>query len=330
MIKIILTLPIQLVLVVSAYSGNPWQTIGSFFHGSGMMVVDTDAGADDAMAISLILSGTRSSRIHIAGITCVRGNTGVHNVSKNVLRTLEVNGRLEIPVFEGSDYGLIATSAIDDYYFGYDGLGDFNYPVPDVSPSKVPAGVFLADVVRRNPGRVTVVALGPLTNLAVAGLIYPDFYKNAKDIIILGGSTSGIGGMNGSEFNIWADPYAAIAVFSRSPVSNPVTVIPTETFRQVHISWDWRKYVLGTKGTAVMDFLNLAERKEPKSGRGWEVSDQVAAAVAIDPTIVLSLFVGRSHLLPNGIMTVTKDGHDIRVISAVDSDRLKMMLEILL
>ncbi|KAF6215172.1 hypothetical protein GE061_009923 [Apolygus lucorum] len=317
----------MLVLMVSTYSWNSLSNSEDVFR-DNILVVDTDAGADDAMAISLLLNGTRDSRIKIAGITCVRGNTGVHNVSKNVLKTLDVNGRLEIPVFEGSDSGLVKTSAIDSY-FGDDGLGDFNYPVPLVGISHTPAALFLANIVRRNPGKVTIMAIGPPTNLAVASLIYPDFYKNIKNIIFLGGSTTGIGNMNGSEFNIWVDPYAAEAVFSKA-VFSPIIVIPTETLRLVQIPLSWRKEVLGVKETAVMGFLNQAEGKEPQSGPYWSLADQIAAAVVVDPFIVLSSFVGRPHLSLNGSMTVTKDGHDVRVISSVDVDRLKTMLEILL
>ncbi|KAK9510990.1 hypothetical protein O3M35_005652 [Rhynocoris fuscipes] len=257
------------------------------------IIIDTDAGADDAMAILMILSSIRC--VNVEAITCVRGNTGANNVSINVLKTLFIANRLDIPVFVGSEAGLVYSSKIDNY-FGDDGLGDFEFPIkPDPSLlKKNHAAVAIAEIVENNPGSITIVSIGPLTNIALASHINKNFFKQVKRLIILGGSYKGQGNIGpGIEFNIYADAEAAASLFSRLPPYTPTLMLPYETCKENSYSLSWRLETLGKLGSVKMDFLNLAERKTLNNIKSWTPFDQNIAAIILHPEIILNSELGQ-------------------------------------
>ncbi|XP_002735234.1 uncharacterized protein LOC100372874 [Saccoglossus kowalevskii] len=157
-----------------------------------LMVVDCDAGIDDAQAIMMALA---QPHIEVLAITCVVGNQhDVRQICRNVLRILKVCGKLDkIPVYKGAETTLLhRTNAIDSSHFhGVDGLGDKPDPeAPDDSHIDSKNGILaLIDLVKNHPGEITVVALGPLTNLALAARVDSDFSKNIKEVSIMGGNT---------------------------------------------------------------------------------------------------------------------------------------------
>uniref|UniRef100_A0AB38ZER0 Venom nucleosidase 1 n=1 Tax=Oncocephalus sp. TaxID=2944721 RepID=A0AB38ZER0_9HEMI len=294
------------------------------------LIIDTDAGADDAMAIMMILSDSR--RFKVEAITCVQGNTGVHNVSKNVLETLDVMKRLDIPVYVGSNTGLVY-SAKSDNYFGMDGFGDFIYDnPPDIHLLKEQhAAVELAERVKQKPGTISVICIGPLTNIALASLINPKFFEQVKMIMILGGSYKGEGNIGpGIEFNMYADPEAAESFFTRLPASTPTILLPYETVKEDgSFSISWRRNVLGRLESDKMKFLNLAERKSLAKVSQWLCFDPSLSSLLINPNIVDSYMIGQPVVDTNtkrGFMNILTDRGSVKVITGLDNQRLEKTL----
>nr|ATU82427.1 venom hydrolase-like protein [Lethocerus distinctifemur] len=254
------------------------------------VIMDVDAGADDAMAIMIAVSSVK--KIDVIAITCVNGNTGVHNVTKNVLKTLKVANRLDIPVHAGSEDALVYRAPSDSFW-GSDGLGDFEFKEPP-SLSMIEdkhAALAIVELVKKYPNEITILAVGPLTNIALAMHLYPQLLDEVKELVILAGSYLGGGNVKpGVEFNVYADPEAADFVFSKAKVDHPIRALPLETIEKLGFSMDFRINQLGKLPGPKMEFLNKAENKGLKNFERetqWSAYDQLAAAVVINPKIVL-------------------------------------------
>ncbi|KAL1124435.1 hypothetical protein AAG570_001063 [Ranatra chinensis] len=238
------------------------------------------------MAMLMMLSS--ESSVDVKAITCVNGNTGLRNVTRNVLKTLTIAGRLEIPVYAGSEDAMVYTVATDSY-FGEDGFGDFDFPEPNPDyVSQTPAAQALVQMVKESPGEIMLVALGPLTNVALAIHLYPSFLKELRGIVILGGSYKGGGNVKpGVEFNMYADVEAADFVFSKATKDAPIRVVPLETVEAASFPMSFRRNKLGAIPSPIMDFLNNAERIAIKKSKDtWMAFDQLTAAVVLQPSIV--------------------------------------------
>ncbi|KAJ4748669.1 Pyrimidine-specific ribonucleoside hydrolase rihA [Rhynchospora pubera] len=182
--------------------------------GKKKVIIDTDPGIDDAMAIFVALN---SPEIEVIGLTTIYGNVYTTLATRNALHLLEVAGRCDVPVAEGSHVTLMKTTKlrIASFVHGTDGLGNQNFPPPNGQPIGQSAPSFLVEQANLYPGEVTVVALGPLTNLALAIEEDPDFPKKVGQIVILGGAFWVNGNVNpATEANIFGDPEAADVVFT--------------------------------------------------------------------------------------------------------------------
>ncbi|TQD70208.1 hypothetical protein C1H46_044260 [Malus baccata] len=178
------------------------------------IIIDTDPGIDDAMAIFVAL---QSPEVQVIGITTIFGNVYTTLATRNALHLLEVAGRTDIPVAEGSHVTITKGTKlrIADFVHGVDGLGNQNFPPPKGKPIEQSAAAFLVEQASLYPGKVTVVALGPLTNIALATQLDPAFAKNIGQIILLGGAFAVNGNVNpAAEANIFGDPDAADMVFT--------------------------------------------------------------------------------------------------------------------
>ncbi|XP_038575348.1 probable uridine nucleosidase 2 isoform X2 [Micropterus salmoides] len=176
------------------------------------LIIDLDTGVDDAQAIMVALA---APNVEILGITCCHGNTPLENVLKNTLRVLKVCNRLDIPVYRGCSKPLLAHEQNAGDYHGKDGLGEV--PDPDAPGlellQKKKAVEAMIKIVKENPGEVTLVAMAPLTNLAVAVQLDPSLPKKLKALYIMGGNTESRGNTTAcGEFNFVADPEAAYIV----------------------------------------------------------------------------------------------------------------------
>ncbi|KAK3035401.1 hypothetical protein RJ639_032929, partial [Escallonia herrerae] len=178
------------------------------------IIIDTDPGIDDAMAILMALN---SPEVEVIGITTIFGNVYTTLATRNALHLLEMAGRTDIPVAEGSHVTITKGTKlrIADFVHGADGLGNQSFPPPKGKPIAQSATEFLIEQVKLYPREVTVVAMGPLTNIALAMQLDPAFTKNIGQIVLLGGAFAVNGNVNpAAEANIFGDPDAADVVFT--------------------------------------------------------------------------------------------------------------------
>jgi inosine-uridine nucleoside N-ribohydrolase len=183
------------------------------------IILDTDPGVDDAMAILLAL---RSPELKIEAITPVCGNVPLSLTLPNALRLLEIAGRTDIPVAGGAATPLVRRLITAKYVHGNNGLGGVEFPEPKIQPVAAPAVELIRSIVRKNPGEITIVAVGPLTNIATVLKTDPSIATLIKEIVVMGGSLSGGNITPSAEFNFYVDPEAARIVFDAGV---PITMV---------------------------------------------------------------------------------------------------------
>jgi len=191
------------------------------------IIIDTDPGVDDAMAILMVLA---APNIEVLAITTVAGNSTIENVSKNAKYLLEIAGRADIPIFVGESSPL-EKKLITANVHGETGLGDINLTKSENVTSEVSAAEKIAELVERNRGQITILALGPLTNIAKMLLANRDLEKKIKQLVIMGGAIDVAGNKSRvAEFNFFVDPDAAKIVFESSV---PKVLVPLDLCNQV-------------------------------------------------------------------------------------------------
>ncbi|XP_054282348.1 pyrimidine-specific ribonucleoside hydrolase RihA-like isoform X1 [Macrosteles quadrilineatus] len=263
---------------------------------SKIVIIDTDAGIDDAWAILMLLAASQSENVSVAGITCVHGNAEVDQICLNVLRTLEASKRPDIPVFKGASSPIIE---VDPHFknswrpfFGADGFGCAEHKsMPDPRFVQEENGIVaLNRLVNENKGNVSLLCFGPLTNVALAIRTFPSFEENLKEVLIMGGNYMAVGNStNCAEFNFHFDPEAAYIVLN-SAIKRKV-LVPWETCCHLAYSLEWRDNVLGSCQNGGVQFLNHVERplRKKPSFVDWVACDQAVAAIFLDPTIACEI-----------------------------------------
>ena len=174
------------------------------------IIIDTDPGTDDAVAILIALAHFTDQEI--LGITTVAGNVGVKVGTKNALRILEHAGRNDIKVYEGESAPLERDLLTAEWVHGTDGLGGVPFPEPSKKEEQIDAVSFLKDSILNSEEKVTICALGPMTNIGKALLEKPEIVENIEQIVFMGGSATGGNTTPAAEFNILVDPEAADVV----------------------------------------------------------------------------------------------------------------------
>ncbi|EFJ35597.1 hypothetical protein SELMODRAFT_80581 [Selaginella moellendorffii] len=178
------------------------------------VIIDTDPGIDDAMAILLAF---QSPELDVIGLTTTFGNVSTSMATQNALHLCELAGREDIPVAQGLHKSLKGDTKEHavDFIHGKDGLGNTNPPAPKGKPIDMTASEFFISKVKEFPGEVTIIALGPLTNLGKAVEMDPSFAKLVGEIVILGGAFAVNGNVNpAAEANVLGDPLAADIVLT--------------------------------------------------------------------------------------------------------------------
>jgi purine nucleosidase len=179
------------------------------------IIIDTDPGIDDTIAILVAL---RSPELEVVGFTTVFGNSNGETTAQNALRLAELEGNNNIPVSRGNDIPLLIPLKPEDIaseVHGIDGMGNTNPPLPKGHLTNQSAAEFIVETVHACPGEITLVAIGPLTNIALALKIDPNIEKLIKQIVLMGGTVSTPGNISPvSEANIFHDPHAASIVMS--------------------------------------------------------------------------------------------------------------------
>jgi inosine-uridine nucleoside N-ribohydrolase len=178
-----------------------------------LVIYDTDPGVDDAMALYYALA---HPRIEILGITTVYGNVTAAQATTNALYLIQLAGR-KVPVAQGASAPLVKhAEAPPDFIHGADGLGNLPARAPSTrSADPRSAAQFIVDMAHAHPGQVTLVPVGPLTNIALALQLEPKLPQLVKQVVLMGGSIAEHGNVSPvAEANIWNDPHAADAVFT--------------------------------------------------------------------------------------------------------------------
>ncbi len=175
------------------------------------LIMDVDTGVDDALALLLALS---SPEVQLIGVSTVAGNVPLHQTTDNTLRLLQWAGRDDVPVYPGAERPLVRNPVAAADVHGATGLGAARLP----AAHPVPAGdgvEFLLRTLQARPGAVTLVATGPLTNLAQAEAQMPGVLRQARQVVIMGGAVRVPGNITPTaEFNFYADPHAARQVLA--------------------------------------------------------------------------------------------------------------------
>jgi purine nucleosidase len=175
------------------------------------IILDCDPGIDDALAIAFALG---SPDLDLLGITTVAGNVGLDKTTANALRLREFLGAPGVPVTAGCARPLLRPLLTAEHVHGHDGLGGASLPPAAGTPTPEHASDFIIETVLAAPGAVTLVATGPLTNVALALRREPALAAQVADFVIMGGSTTRGNVTPAAEFNIACDPEAAAVVFS--------------------------------------------------------------------------------------------------------------------
>jgi purine nucleosidase len=172
------------------------------------IIIDTDPGQDDALAILLALAA--SDRLDLLGITTVAGNVGVDLTTANALRILEVAGRPDVPVYRGASRPLLRKLCTAEYICGPDGLEGAGLPAPAIKAQDQHAVPFIIETLRKAPDRsITLCPIGPLTNLALVFAQEPALAAKVERIVVMGGARDMGNITPAAEFNFHVDPHAA-------------------------------------------------------------------------------------------------------------------------
>lgn len=187
------------------------------------IIIDTDPGVDDALTFLLALA---SPEIQLEALTITQGNVTVEKGTRNALAVLELLNASHIPVAQGTSLPLIGPLRASDLVHGASGLGNAILPEPKNKPVSQHAIDYLIERFLAEPGEISLFAIGPLTNVALAIRKEPRFASAVKEMVIMGGSIREGGNITPqAEFNIYTDPHAAHIVFH---AGIPITLIPLD------------------------------------------------------------------------------------------------------
>lgn len=259
--------------------------------GARKIIIDTDPGQDDAVAILLALASP--DEIEVLGITAVAGNVPLALTAKNARIVCELAGRSDVPVYAGCDRPLGRKLVTAEHVHGKTGLNGPVLPDPTMPVQQKHAVDFIIDTLRNHDnGAVTLCPLGPLTNIAMAFEKAPDIVGRVAEIVLMGGAYFEVGNITpAAEFNIYVDPQAADIVFKSGA---PITVMPLDVTHKALVTRPRNDAfrALGTRvGNAVADMTDFFERfdKEKYGSEGAPLHDPCVTAYLIRP----DLFSGR-------------------------------------
>ncbi|MGM0936659.1 MAG: nucleoside hydrolase [Pseudomonadota bacterium] len=178
------------------------------------IIIDSDPGVDDAVAIFLALA---SPEIELVGITTVAGNVGLDRVHNNAKRLLALVKRPDIPLVKGCSHPIMTKCSNHTDVHGEDGLAGIPLPESNYPEHSGHAVDFIIDTVMSNPGEITLCPIAPLTNIAIAMIKEPRLADNIKNIVLMGGAAFTQGNVTpAAEFNFYVDPHAAHIVFENA------------------------------------------------------------------------------------------------------------------
>jgi purine nucleosidase len=248
------------------------------------VIVDTDPGTDDAMAILLALS---SPELDVRAFTVVPGNVTGPQALENTLRLVSLAGRCDIPVAGGTTRPLAQRLITAEFVHGQNGLADIELPASECQADPRFAPDLIIDLVRAMPGQLTLVPIGPLTNIALAVLKDPGIVPLVREVVVMGGSISEGNVTAVAEANIYNDPEAAQVVLH---AGWKVTMVGLDVTHKTNFGAEHLARLAATQGTLndlatrVMRFL--VELSAKFGAEGTPMHDPLAMGVAIDSSFV--------------------------------------------
>jgi pyrimidine-specific ribonucleoside hydrolase len=252
------------------------------------VVLDVDTGGDDAMALLL---AARHPALDLRAVTCVGGNASVDDVVSNTALVLHTCGRPDIPVARGAERPLLEPPQEARHVHGRDGMADLGWVRPDVPPDPRHAVELLRDLLReaaaRDPSqRITLLPLGPLTNIALLMRTWPDAAAGLAEIVFMGGAAQTGNATASAEFNVWHDPEAAAIVLeSAAELGVPVRMYGLDVFYDVRVGLDRARELVAVGGRGPVE---LAGRLLEFSCARFQAADATigdagAVCAVIDP-----------------------------------------------
>jgi purine nucleosidase len=248
-------------------------------------LIDTDTASDDAVALVLAM---RHPGVQIEAITVVAGNVPVDHGVQNALYTVELCGQ-SIPVYRGMPGPLTRPLETAQSVHGQDGMGDIGLPLSGRSPASGHAVQVLIDTIHQFAGDITLVTLGPLTNIAVALRQDPSIAQAVAECIIMGGTGRGHGNVTPvAEYNVWADPEAARIAFESGM---PIQMVGWDISRTYAVLGPDDGAALRAIGTPLARFCIDIQRSVQQFALtttqldGFDLPDPIAMAVALDPSV---------------------------------------------
>ncbi|GHD23977.1 nucleoside hydrolase [Nocardiopsis kunsanensis] len=265
--------------------------------------VDCDPGIDDAVALAYLAA---RPEVEIAGIGAVFGNNAVEVTADNALRLLELYGRPDVPVAVGASRPLVQEPRLAPHVHGANGLGDVELPEPARKPVAESAPELLVRLARENPGGLDVLAVGPLTNLAVALGLEPKLPSLVRKLVVMGGAVSVPGNVGPhAEANIVNDPESAETVLG---AGFDLDLIALDVTMETVASPEWLAELAGTPGekarltSAFLDFY-AGFYSKLFGVRQCAMHDPLAAAVLVDPHLVTGAFEAPLRVETTGTLT---------------------------
>lgn len=249
------------------------------------IIIDTDPGIDDACAILLALA---SPELSLEGLSIVHGNCSLEQATVNALSILELASASHIPVAKGCELPIVQPSLLAPETHGDNGLGYARLPAPRTRPTVQHGIDFLIERIMSSPGEITLVAIGPLTNVALAIRQEPRIVEALKELIIMGGAIRHEGNTTAlAEFNTYVDPHAAHIVYH---AGIPTTLVPLDvTYHCILTPDDVRR--LDRFDSPVTKLVIDATRfymefhDEYQSIRGCVINDPLALALTFAPEL---------------------------------------------
>ena len=262
-----------------AFGPNPAAVLSS------RVIIDTDPGVDDALALLLAM---RSPEVKIEAITAVAGNVPLELSLPNALRMVEISGRTDIPVAAGAKAPLQRRLVTATYAHGENGLGGAVFPEPTTKPVSQPAAELIRQVIRKYPGEVLLIPIGPMTNIATALDLDSELAGMIRGIVMMGGSLSGGNITPAAEFNVYVDPEAARIVFQSGI---PITMVGLDVTRKTSLTEEHVRVLEAAKNPVSQAAAKIGRNAINHNGEqgflvGPNMHDSLAVAGFLDPSLL--------------------------------------------
>ncbi|XP_026324345.1 inosine-uridine preferring nucleoside hydrolase-like [Hyposmocoma kahamanoa] len=316
---------------------------GSGTENENKIIIDNDAGADDALAIFMTLLYEKYyGGPQLIALTTGNGNTIEDNVNINNQKILKTAKRQDVPIYRGSNSSLVITPIITDNYFGEDGLGDNDEPLTGLVPAQTQSAVeTLLELSKKHEGKLTVITIGALTNVALAIKLDPKFLQRLSHLYVGAGHVESDRHPE-AEFNAHID-VEAYHIITQYATPDKVTVVPfSQIYAYLNIDMDWRENVFGKINTDVINAFNIYERVSLHKEESWVMLDPAVIAIALsnipledgrEPDFVMDYKFSRNDIIlcgeKRGINInsfVEKENANVRLAYSFDLEKYKTFL----